>query len=250
MQIQTVTYQQQSNLAKYCRTNILDDSLMVRKDRVHHYRRLIYNVVDDSLQAAFPLLNNLLPEDQWNKLVKGFFATHSCQSTQIWQMPGEFYEFIEANELQLKTTYPHLLNLIHFEWVEVEMFMMEDKKYPLFKTEGDWINDKIAINPEYRILQLDYPVHIKNSHLIKAADKGKYFLLVFREKETGKVQFIDISALLATVIENISKGLTLNNILLELKAIINFESQEVMMEQIIPFFNSLKKKGFLQGFII
>lgn len=130
------------------------------------------------------------------------------------------------------------------------MFMMEDKKYPLFKTEGDWINDKIAINPEYRILQLDYPVHIKNSHLIKAADKGKYFLLVFREKETGKVQFIDISALLATVIENISKGLTLNNILLELKAIINFESQEVMMEQIIPFFNSLKKKGFLQGFII
>ena len=94
MQIQTDTYQQQSDLAKYCRTNILDNSLKVRKDRVHHYRRLIYNVVEDSLQAAYPLLNNLLSEKQWNQLVNDFFATHSCQSTQIWKMPGEFYEFI------------------------------------------------------------------------------------------------------------------------------------------------------------
>jgi len=250
MQIQTDTYQQQSELAKYCRTNILDNSLKVRKDRVHHYRRLIYNVVEDSLQAAYPLLNNLLSEEQWNKLVNDFFATHACQSTQIWKMPGEFYEFIKSNKLQLKTTYPHLDDLAYFEWIEVEMFMMEDIEYPLFKTDGDWVYDKIAVNPEFRLLQLSYPVHIKNSQSITAANKGQYFLLVFREKETGKVQFIDISAMYALIIENIIKGLTLNEVLLELKGILKFDNMNLVIEQIIRFFNSLKKKGFLPGFSV
>lgn len=250
MQIRTDTYQQQYELAKYCRTNILDNSLKVRKDRVHHYRRLIFNVVDDSLQAAYPLLNNLLSEEQWNKLVHDFFATHSCQSTQIWKMPGEFYEFIKSNKLQLKTTYPHLDDLAYFEWIEVEMFMMEDMEYPLFNTDGDWVKDKIAVNPEFRLLQLNYPVHIKNSQFITVADKDQYFLLVFREKETGKVQFTDISAMYALVIENIKKGLTLNEILMELKGILKFDNTDLMLEQIIPFFNTLKKKGFLIGFMM
>ena len=250
MQIQTDTYQQQSDLAKYCRTNILDNSLKVRKDRVHHYRRLIYNVIDDSLKAAYPLLNDLLFDDQWNKLVNDFFATHSCQSTQVWKMPGEFYEFIKSNELKLKTTYPHLDDLAYFEWVEVEMFMMEDMEYPLFKTDGDWVNDKIAVNPEFRLLQLSYPVHIKNSQSITATNKGQYFLLVFREKESGKVQFIDISALYALIIENITKGLTVNEILMELKDILKLDNPDQLIDQIVPFFNSLKKKGFLPGFIM
>lgn len=249
MQIQKDTYKQQSELAKYCRTDLLADSLKVRKDRVHHYRRLVLNVVDDSLRSAYPLLNNLLTESQWSKLVADFFATYACQSTQVWKMPGEFNNYIKSNDLHLKVIYPQLENLIYFEWIEVELFMMEDLQYPLYKLQGDWLHDKIAVNPEYKIIQLNFPVHFKNSKSITEDDKGEYYLLAFREKETGKVQFIDISALLAIVIENISGGLTLNNILLELKEIINFESQEVMMEQIIPFFNSLKTKGFILGFI-
>lgn len=249
MLLQTDTYQQQSDLAEYCRTNKLTKNLQVRQDRIHHYRRLVFNVVDDSLLAAYPLLNNLLSESEWSNLVIEFFATHSCQSSQIWKMPGEFYEFIKSHDLDLKAKYPHLIDLIYFEWTEIEVFMLEDIEYPSIKTEGDWVNDQIAVNPEHKILQLSYPVHFKNSKSITEADKAEYFLLVFRERETGKVQFIDISALFAIVIENINKGMTLNNILLELKGIINFESQELMMEHIVPFLNNLRKKGFLPGFI-
>jgi len=250
MHLRTDTYQQQSDLAKYCRTNIQTKSLKVRHDRIHHYRRLIYNVIEDSLKAAYPLLNDLLFDDQWNKLVNDFFATHSCQSTQVWKMPSEFYDFVKSNDLQLKTIYPHLVDLAYFEWVEVEMFMMEDMDYPLFKTDGDWVNDKIAVNPEFRLLQLNYPVHIKKSRSITLADKGQYFLLVFREKKTGKVQFMDISALHALIIENIIKGLTLNEIVIELKGILKFDNIDLMQEQLIPFFNTLKKKGFFPGFIV
>lgn len=250
MHLQTDTYRQQSDLAGYCRTNILNKSLKVRHDRVHHYRRLIFNVVDDSLQSAFPLLNNLLPEEQWNKLVNDFFATHSCQSAQVWRMPGEFYNFIKETDLQLKIIYPHLVDMAYFEWTEVEVFMMEDKEYPLFKTNGDWLNDIIAVNPEFRLLQLNYPVHIKKSQFITSADKGQYFLLVFREKESGRVQFTDISALYALIIENIAKGMTLQKILTELKPLLKLNNTGQMAEQIVPFFKTLRKKGFLPGFVI
>ena len=250
MQLQKDTYRQQSDLAKYCRTNILDDTLKVRQDRVHHYRRLVYNVVDDSLISAYPLLNNLLSETEWASLVNDFFATHSCQSTQVWKMPGEFYNYIKSTDLSLKSDYPHLTDLIYFEWIEVEMFMMEDIEYPLFKTEGDWENDQIAVNPEHKILRLNFPVHFKNSKSITKEDKGEYFLLVYREKETGKVQFTDISAMYGLIIENIVNGLTLHEILLALKSTSKFENTDQVVAQIIPFFNALQKKGFLPGFII
>ncbi len=250
MYLQTNTYKQQSDLAKYCRTNSYTKTLLVRTDRVHHYRRLVYNIIDDSLLAAFPLLYNLLTSEQWNNLVNDFFATHSCQSTQVWKMPGEFYDFVKSNDLQLKTIYPHLVDLAYFEWIEVEMFMMEDMEYPLFKTDGDWVKDKIAVNPEFRLLQLNYPVHIKNSQFITVAEKGQYFLLVFREKESGKVQFMDISAMYALIIENIIKGLTFYEILKELKGYLKFDNTDLMLKQLIPFFNMLKKKGFLIGFIM
>lgn len=249
MQIQTDTYQQQSDLAKYCRTDILSGSLKVRKDRVHHYRRLVYNVIDDSLIAAYPLLHNLLSEEQWNEVVNDFFATHACQSTQVWKMPGEFYEYIKTTDLQLKTIFPQLDDLIYFEWIEVELFMMEDMEYPLFKNEGDWVNDVIAVNPEHKIVRFNYPVHIKNSKSITSADKGEYFLLAYREKETGKVQFSDMSALFAVIIENIAKGLTLNKILSELKNIIKLNNANQVIDHVLPFFMNLKKSGFLPGFV-
>lgn len=249
MRIRTDTYQQQSDLAKYCRTNILADSLRVRKDRVHHYRRLVYNVVDESLIAAYPLLNNLLSEIEWDGMVTDFFATFACQSTQIWKMPGEFYKYIESTDLALKVIYPHLVDLIYFEWIEVEMFMMEDLEYPSFETNGDWLNDKIAVNPEHKIIQLNFPVHIKKAQSIADTDRDEYFLLVYREKETGKVQFTDISAMFALLIENIVKGMTLNEILMELKPILKFENTDQLTDKIFPFLESLKKKGLLIGFM-
>lgn len=248
MNLQKNTYRQQSDLAIYCRTNNLAESLDVRKDRVHHYRRLVYNVVDDSLRSAFPLLNNLLSPKHWDLLVKEFFANHACQSTKIWQMPQEFYHYVTSQKSEIKKKYPLIDDLMKFEWTEVELFMMEDKEYPLFKYDGDWLLNVFVINPEYQLLSLTYPVHIKNAKYITASDKGSYFLLAFREKETGKVQFINISAIYTVIIENIAQEITLVDILRAIKKQLNLNSMDTMVQQIIPFLDKLKEKGFILGF--
>jgi len=106
----------------------------------------------------------------------------------------------------------------------------------------------MIINPEYKILSFAYPVHIKNAKYITASDKGNYFLLGFREKETGKLQFMDISAIYTVIIENIAKEIKLIDIINALEGQLNFDSMDSMVQQIVPFLKKLKEKGFILGF--
>lgn len=55
MQLLNHTHQHQSALAAYCRTGELPDIPGVVMENVPQYRRLVYNVIDDMLQNAYPL---------------------------------------------------------------------------------------------------------------------------------------------------------------------------------------------------
>ncbi len=127
MYLSNYTETQQNNFASYCKTNILKPIDGLTDNRIHHYRRLIYGVIDDSLRSAFPLTEDLLTEYEWKYFVDDFVAKHKSQSPQIWQMPYEFYQFIDKNYYEVKTKYPHLIDLLLFEWKEIELYMMEDK---------------------------------------------------------------------------------------------------------------------------
>lgn len=243
------TYTQQSNLAYYCRTGELLPVKGLTENRVHHYRRLVYNVIDDTLQSAFPLTFDLLLEDEWNDLVDTFFGSHKCQSTSIWQLPFEFYQFIEQTDHELKSKYIFLEELLMFEWTEIEIYMMEDKTFPDVQINGDWLSDVILFNPEFKILQLNYPVHLKNPNEILEDGKGEYYVLLYREKETGKVQFMDVSFFFAWLIEKINdERETLANVSVEAEKIFGIE-KEVMLNNVLPFLAELKQKQFILGFI-
>ncbi len=248
MLLQESTYKQQSDLAHFCRTGELAESVIVRPDRVNHYRRLVYNIVDDSLESAFPLTRNLLTDEQWDTLVQNFFATHKCQSAQIWEMPKEFYNYFKETESSVKNLYSQLEDLLLFEWMEIEVFMMEDIEFPQVVKEGNILSDTLSVNPEFKIFRVSYPVHLKIAKDITQDDKGKYYILLFREKETGKVQFIDLSAVYVLIIENIAKGLKLKDILTEIATHLKLDSMEVLFDNVEPFIEMLKKKGFILGF--
>jgi hypothetical protein len=248
MLLQESTYKQQSDLAHFCRTGELAESVIVRPDRVHHYRRLVYNIVDDSLESAFPLAKNLLTDEQWDTLVNNFFATHKCMSAQIWEMPKEFYNYFKDTESPMKNLYPQLEDLLFFEWMEIEVFMMEDIVFPQVAKEGNILSDTLAVNPEFRIFRVSYPVHLKIAKEITQDDKGAYYILLFREKETGRVQFIDLSAVYVLIIENIAKGLKLEEILTEISRHLKLDSMEVLFDNVKTFVEMLQVKGFVLGF--
>lgn len=239
---------QQSRLANYCRTGGLLPLKGLTDNRVHTYRRLVFNVIDDTLQSAYPLTYDLLDEDEWNETVQMFFSNHACQSTSVWRMPFEFYQFIESGKNDLKSKYPFLTELLLFEWMEVELYMMEDKLIPETKSDGSWENDIIAFNPEFKLLRLSYPVHLKNPNQIIDTDKGEYFVLIFREQESGMIQFINLSIFFTWAIEKINtEAQSLKNVLKEAEKIFNIDYQ-TLLENSLPLFEELKNKQFILGF--
>lgn len=135
----------------------------------------------------------LIGKKRWKKSVKHFFENHSCQTAQIWKLPFEFYGFYLQNELPFKKDFLFINELLHFEWLEIEVFMMEDLPINFFKMEGDLKKDILIPNPEIKILPLEYPIHVKKTREITAKDKGQYFVTLHRDYYDKQVKFNDFS---------------------------------------------------------
>ena len=247
MLLKTETYKQQSNIAQYCRDGKEVAILVAKPERLPHYRRLVYNVVKDALQTTYPISVKYIDSDIWEDIVYSFFSEHKCQEPQVWRMPFEFYEFCKTNNYDEKYDLPFLNNLLFFEWIEVELYMMEDISFPQFNDSDDWLTKRIAINPEHKIIKLEYPVHMEKP-FDAANKKGDYFLLIYREKETGRIQFTNLSVLFTFLIENIVLAeKTLDEILSDILYIFGINDLEMLQTEAFKFLQDLKSRGFVLG---
>lgn len=239
----------QTEMASYCRNGEMPEIPGAVKERLPHYRRLVYNVVSDTLETAFPILNSRISEDVWKDMVHDFFSHHKCSTPLLWQLPYEFYAYAKAKSYAVKYHLPWLIDLLYFEWLEVELFMMEDKAYPDFKRKGDLFNDPLAVNPECRLVKFDYPVHSKEM-MHADQEKGTYYILLFRDKESGSVQFISLSILFAMLVESlIHNKVPLRKIVKEAASYFDIGDAQQLNKNTTKFITDLQVKGFVLGFL-
>jgi len=238
----------QSKLAQYCRDGMEIELPGITPNRLHQYRRLVFNIVNDNLEGAFPIAFQYLNTGDWDKMVYEFFKQHNCQSYQVWRLPQEFFEFVVKGDYARLLNIPYLNDLLNFEWTEMEVYNMEDIRWPDYIKTGDFLNDTLLFNPEFRLLQLSYPVH---THKPEDAQykEGVYYVLLYREKDSGKVQFTDLSVWYALLIEQIHKNkFTLTQLLDETPAIFGKVDVENLKHETIKFIQQMQQKGFVIGF--
>lgn len=247
MHLLSDTFEAQSLLADYCRTGIRPEITGTNKN-ITRYRELVYNVIFDTLENAYPIAFQFIGEEKWHELVHDFFSNHKAQSPQVWKLPFEFYEYLIKNNYPEKLNLFFLKDLLYFEWLEIELYNMEDLPVPKFKAEGDRLDDIIIVNPETKIIQFEYPVHLtKPKNLI--ANKGTYFLLAYRDLETGVVEFVNLSAWYALLVEQLLKAeFTLREILEETSALFPDSTQEELSTYTIRFLQDMQQKQFVLGF--
>ena len=242
------TYIQQSKLAEYCKTGIKPDLIGVIDENLHHYRRLVFNIGLDTLESAYPITYRFLPDKVWHELVYNFYAEHKCITPQVWRMPLEFYEYCFEKDLQTKLNIPFLNDLLYFEWLELEVHTMDDSPYPDYKKEGDLLNNLLAINPEHKLVKFTYPVHLLAPSELNGKI-GDYFLLLYREKESGRVQFMDLSILYAYILEQIQNGLSLQVVLTEANLLFELNDFNLLKEHTLLFIDDLIQRQFILGFL-
>jgi hypothetical protein len=251
MYLSNETKKYQEKLARYCRTGDLNEIKEIpgiRTDRVKQYRRLIFNVFESTLRQAYPITYQLLDEDIWEQFVSDFLSQYDAKSNKVWLLASEFYQFAAENNYHEKLQIPFLLDLLLFEWIEIEVFTMEDAEMPAGKSEGDLLDDVLIFTPEFQIINLEYPVHLFPVSQVEE-HKGQYFILVFRHPESKEVKFMDLSPVFTMLISRMhSEELTAREILTEFNRKISLGTEDELIQNTLPFLNDLTAQGFVIGF--
>jgi len=148
------------------------------ESRIHIYRRHVRRKISRNLEGAFPLAYHILSQEQWDEMVDRFLAEDPCSSPFFWQVPKFFVQFAKKKGYAERFHIPYLEDLLDFEWLEIEMFMMPNE------------------SEQTRIVTYSYPVFEKNPR-----EKGVYHLYAFRHPKTKEVHFVRITPFYHRVLE-------------------------------------------------
>jgi uncharacterized protein len=247
MNLQSETFKAQSDFSAYCRTGIYHEIPGTKPDGLKQYRKLVFGVISDAVENSYPIAADYLGEAVWNEMVQSFFSNHKCQSFQVWNIAGEFYEFAKSQNWAEKYKIPLLNDLLHFEWTETEMYNMKDLEVARHKPSGDYLYQVPVFNPEFRILKFTYPVHLIKPEAA-LSKPSEYFVLVYRNLENGRIHFLDLSVLRVWMIEQMAVyGKTLEQSLVTAGVAFGKIDPEITNSS-INFLKYLHQKKFLLGF--
>lgn len=171
----------------------------VIKRRMAVYQEIVFNNVESTLSACFPVLQSVLGKRHWLKLVRDFFIRHSCQTPIFREIPEEFLSFLD----QCDGLPEFATSLAHYEWIELYVaYAPADLEYPVDET-ADLLDGLIVFSPVNEVLAYDYPVQmISPKFKPKAKLETPVYLIVFRNQQ-DQVKFLEVNSTTAYLIEQL-----------------------------------------------
>jgi hypothetical protein len=164
----------------------------VAEQRMAMYRELFFNNINSFLSSNFPVLRTLLSDEQWFELAQDFFAHHTSQTPYFSEIPEEFLSFLER-ERDNPNDYPFLLELAHYEWVEMAVSIAKDEL--VINQTSLQLESRIQLSPLAWLLVYQYPVHkISPDFLPDAPPEQATCLIVYRDAHY-EVHFMEITPL-------------------------------------------------------
>jgi hypothetical protein len=105
--------------------------------RMAMYRELFYNNIEGFLRSNFPVLRRILDDARWTALGEDFFARHRCKTPYFSAIAEEFLEYLAEERGERPEDPPFLLELAHYEWVEMALAIAEDCRGELVRPVPD-----------------------------------------------------------------------------------------------------------------
>ena len=164
----------------------------VKKQRIETYRSLFFNNVEGFLSNNFPVIKTILTEQQWFDLAQDFFSNHTSTTPHFSEIPEEFIDYLQG-ERQNSDDYPFLLELAHYEWVEMGLSIAKEE---ISDNTTDFIENltqqNISISPLAWPLAYQFPVQkISPTFLPETVPESPSYLLVYRDVK-DEVHFIQL----------------------------------------------------------
>jgi len=202
------------------------------KRRASIYSDLVFNNIESQLASGFPVIHSILSTEDWQAIVREFLRDYRAQTPYFTKLSAEFVSFI-ANKTPAKYEHDFLLELAHYERVELDLYMMDEAHERTNIAEGDLLTAPLHIASTTQLLAYAYPVHkISPSNLPTDTPEQATYLLLFQDHEQ-EVRFFEIQPLAYRLIEKISEkessdGLSL---LSEIAEEMNLNMNDIFIQQ-------------------
>ena len=166
----------------------------IEERRMAVYRELFFNNIRNLLATMFPVIRKLHSDDQWHAKIRAFMQHHRAETPYFLQLPQEFLAFLQ-NEYELQDDdYPFLLELAHYEYVELALSISEE------------VNDLDGVDPDGNLLQqvpvksvlawvyaYQFPVHrIKIDYTPAEPAEQPVFIAVYRRGDEGTRRWLSV----------------------------------------------------------
>ncbi len=128
--------------------------------RMRIYNELVYNTIEGFVAGGFPVLRALFDDRDWHQLIRRFVSSHRCQTPYFLEIGQEFLRFIESEPGSGAAPRPFLLELAHYEWVEIALDVAEEEiEGPAIDPAGDPLCGIPVLSPLAWPLSYRFPVH-------------------------------------------------------------------------------------------
>lgn len=203
--------------AQYCFTAHIRDPRNqpvppdVEDRRMNIYRELFYNNVEDFMADSFPVLRQILDDTAWHAIIRDYYSRHRARTPLFPEMPREFLQYLEQERSAEPDDPPFLLELAHYEWIELALTMAEQTADPAaLDPAGDLLEQHPMVSELAWPLQYRYPVHrISPQQLPEAEPQQPTLLLVYRDR-ADEVCFMEINPVTARLLQLLNERPDLN----------------------------------------
>jgi len=202
------------------------------KRRASIYSDLVFNNIKSQLAGGFPVIHSILSTEDWQAIVREFLRDYRAQTPYFTKLSAEFVSFI-ANKTPAKNEHDFLLELAHYERVELDLYMMDEAHERTSIPEDTLLTTPLHIASTTQLLAYAYPVHkISPTNIPTDTPVQATYLLLFQDDEE-EVRFFEVQPLAYRLIEKISDTESSNglSLLSEIAEEMNLKMNDIFIQQ-------------------
>lgn len=163
--------------------------------RMAVYAEIFFNNISAQIAAGFPVIRAITPDAAWNGLIRDFMRHHRCRTPLFNQVGDEFLEFLQSAPGQARDDPPFLLELAHYERVELALYIDDDASDRRgVDPNGDLLAGRPVISALAWPLAYRFDVHrIGIDYQPAQPPAAPTYLVVYRDRHEA-VRFSEINA--------------------------------------------------------
>jgi hypothetical protein len=158
------------------------------------------------LSGTFPVLIKILGDEHWRSLVRIFLRDYRARTPKFGEIAKEFVEFLasEPQALVEGSWPPFMVELAHYEWIEMALQQSEAEPLPL-SDAGLLLDRPLQVSPLAWPLAYAWPVQWVGPDYQPEMAPVQPTLLLVRRAEDWSVKFSALSPLAWRLLQRIEE---------------------------------------------